>query len=428
MATTTGRHLPHLLVRRRKALVKTGGLAALLAVIGPGVLAGLSDDDPAGIATYSVLGADYGYQMIWVLTISTAALIVFHLIAARMGVVTGKGLLTILHERYGRRATLTVTPALIAANFGTLCAEFAGVAAAMDLLAGVGKAVSVPLAALAIASLVLRGSFRYVEHVLLLLATVFVTYIAAGILAGPDWGAALQGAVVPRMPLTSDAMLIAVATVGTTLAPWGLVFIQSYAANKRIAVRDLRYENIDVIIGAVMTGVIGFFVVVACAATLHAAGVSIDTARDAAAALAPVAGESAALLFGIGMLGAALLGAAIVPLSSAYSVAEATGEPADVNDSFSQAREFYLAFIMMIAGASLVVLIPGAPLITILVLSQALNAVLLLPILPFLWHAAAQKEVMGEYAIGPAARIAAGSAMTLVLASVAALAYLTVFS
>ncbi len=428
MATTTGRHLPHLLVRRRKALVKTGGLAALLAVIGPGVLAGLSDDDPAGIATYSVLGAEYGYEMIWVLTVSTAALIVFHLIAARMGVVTGKGLLTILHERYGRRATLTVTPALIAANFGTLCAEFAGVAAALDLLAGVSKGVSVPASATLIALLVLRGSFRYVEHVLLILATVFVTYVAAGILSHPDWGAAFRGAVVPQMPLTRDAMLIAVATIGTTLAPWGLVFIQSYAANKRIALRDLRYENIDVITGAVLTGVIGFFVVVACAATLHVTGVSIESARDAAAALAPVAGESAALLFGIGMLGAALLGAAIVPLSSAYSVAEATGEPADVNDSFSQAREFYLAFLLMIVGASLVVLIPGAPLIKILVISQAINAVLLLPILPFLWHAAAQREVMGDYAIGRRQQLAAGAAMALVLASVAALGYLTILS
>lgn len=426
MATVTGRHLPHALVRRRKALLKTGGLAALLAVVGPGILAGLSDDDPAGITTYSVLGAKYGYSMIWVLTVSTAALIVFHLLAARVGVVTQKGLVGLLRESYGRRAVRIVASALLVANFGTLCAEFAGVAAGLDLVAGVSKFVSVPVAAIFIGLLVLRGSFKYVEHVLLGLSTVFVAYVAAGILAHPDWGEAISGAVVPSMPLTGEAILIAVATIGTTLAPWGLTFIQSYAVNKGLKPEDLHYEKIDVVTGALMTGVIGFFVVVACAATLHVSGVAIDTARDAAEALKPVAGQGAALLFGLGMLGAALLAAAIVPLATAYSIAEATGRPADINDRFAEAREFYIVFGGMIVASAAVVLIPGAPIIGILVLSQALNAVLLLPILPFMRRVAISSRVMGEHAIGRGTRIASALAMAMIFIAVAGLGVLTV--
>ncbi|MFT4048409.1 MAG: divalent metal cation transporter [Solirubrobacterales bacterium] len=424
MPTTVGRHPHHSLVRRRRALLRTGGVAALLAVVGPGVLAGLSDDDPAGITTYSVLGAKYGYSMIWVLTLSTLALIAFHMLSARIGVVTRKGLVSLLREQYGVRAARTVVTALVIANLGTLCAEFAGVAAGMDLIGGVSKYVSVPLVALIVSLLVLRGSFKYVEHVLLLISAVFVAYVAAGILSHPDWGAAARGAIVPSLPLTREAVLITVATIGTTLAPWGLAFIQSYAVNKGLRPRDLKFENIDVVTGAVMTGVIGFFVVVACAATLHVSGTEIVDARDAAEALRPVAGTAAATLFGVGILGAAILAAAIVPLSTAYSVSEARGRPADLDDSFGQAKGFYLAFIASMLVGVTVVLIPGVPLIDILVLTQALNAVLLLPILPFIHRVSRRRDVMGEYAIGRWGAIATGSALLLIFASVAALAVL----
>jgi len=254
---------------------------ALLAVVGPGMLAGLSDDDPAGITTYSILGADYGYRLLWVLAVSTAALIVFHELGARMGIVTGKGLLALVRERYGRRGAGVGLSALAVANLGTLCAEFAGVAAGMELLAGVSRYVSVPVAAVAVSLLVLRGSFHRVEHVLLALSAVFVGYIISGILARPDWGAAAKGLVVPSIPLTRDAVLVAVATLGTTLAPWGLAFIQSYAVDKRLTAADLRYERVDVIVGALLTGIIGFFIVVACAATLNVRGIEIGDARDA---------------------------------------------------------------------------------------------------------------------------------------------------
>jgi NRAMP (natural resistance-associated macrophage protein)-like metal ion transporter len=421
-----GRHTHWRLARHRRLLLRTGSLAALLAVVGPGVLAGLSDDDPAGIATYSILGARYGYQLLWVLALSTAALIVFHEVGVRLGIVTGKGLLTLVRERFGRPAALLVVAALVVANTGTLCAEFAGVAAGMDLLGGMSRYLSVPLAALGVSALVLREDFRRVEHLLLALSSVFVAYIVAGVLAHPDWGAAARGLVVPGIPLNRDALLVAVATVGTTLAPWGLAFIQSYAVDKRLRVEDLRYERIDVIVGAVLTGVIGFFVVVACAATLHADGVDVNDAGDAARALEPLAGEAASTLFGLGFLGAALLAAAIVPLSTAYSISETLGRRDDIDDSFAEARTFYLSFAAVVALAAGLVLIPGVPLIKVLFLSQALNAVLLLVLLPFIRSLAADRELMGEHALGRFDRATTAIALAVVAASVLALGVLAV--
>jgi NRAMP (natural resistance-associated macrophage protein)-like metal ion transporter len=421
-----GRHTHWRVAQQRHRLLRAGGLAALLAVVGPGILAGLSDDDPAGITTYSILGARYGYELLWVLAISTAALIVFHEVGVRLGIVTGKGLLTLVRERFGGRAAALVATALVIANTGTLCAEFAGVAAAMDLLNGTSRYVSVPLAAIGVSILVLRENFHRVEHLLLALSSVFVAYVVAGILAHPDWGEAARGLVVPSIPLERDALLVAVATVGTTLAPWGLAFIQSYAVDKRLRVADLRYERADVIVGALLTGVIGFFVVIACAATLHAQGIDVDDASDAARALEPVAGSAAATLFGLGFLGAALLAAAIVPLSTAYSISEALGRRADLDRSFREERTFYLSFAVVTAVAAGIVLIPGAPLIELLFLTQALNAVLLLVLLPFIRSLAMDRELMGENALGRFDRVSTALALAVVAISVLALGILAI--
>lgn len=422
---TPGRHTHWRLAKRRRALLRGGGAAALMAVVGPGLLAGLSDDDPAGITTYSILGAKYGYELLWVLALSTLALIVFHELGVRLGIVTRKGLLALVREHHGRRAAGVVVTALVVANTGTLCAEFAGVAAAMQLLGGVSRYVAVPLAALGVSILVLRENFRHVEHFLLALSSVFVTYVVAGLLAHPDWGEAAKGLAVPDMPLTRDAVLVAVATMGTTLAPWGLAFIQSYAVDKRLRIEDLRFERIDVVVGAVLTGVIGLFVVLACAATLHPAGIEIEDARDAARALEPLAGGAASTLFGLGFLGAALLAAAIVPLSTAYSISETLGRRADLDDSFAEARAFYISFAAVVAVAAAIVLIPSAPLIELLFLTQALNAVLLLVILPFVRSLAANASLMGEHALGRRGRWVTGITFVVIAVSVAALGVLT---
>jgi Mn2+/Fe2+ NRAMP family transporter len=296
----------------------------------------------------------------------------------------------------------------------------------MELLSGMSRYISVPLAAAGVSALVLRESFRHVEHFLLALSSVFVAYIVSGILAHPDWGQAAKGLVVPGLPLNREALLVAVATLGTTLAPWGLAFIQSYAVDKKLHVKDLRYERIDVIVGALLTGVIGFFVVIACAATLHVQGVDINDASDAARALEPLAGDTAATLFGLGFLGAALLAAAIVPLSTAYSISETLGRKADIDDSFEEARPFYLSFGLVVALAAVLVLIPGAPLIPILFLSQALNAVLLLVLLPFMRSLAADRGLMGSHAMGRADRLATGVALAVIAISVLALGVLAI--
>ncbi|MEY2441252.1 MAG: hypothetical protein QOJ46_678 [bacterium] len=422
---------PHLVLRhphRELASLRgrRAGVLALVAVLGPGLLAGLSDDDPAGITTYSILGADYGYRLLWVLALSTVALIVFHELAVRTGVVTGKGLMRLVSERYGRRATHGALAALLIANVGTICAEFAGVAAGMQVLGGTSRYVSVPLAAAAVSVLVLRGSFRRVEHVLLALSAIFVAYVVSGLMAHPDWGATAHGLLVPGMPLTRTAVLAVVATVGTTLAPWGLAFIQSYAVDKRLKIEDLRYERVDVISGAVLTGIIGVFVVVACAATLHVHGQHIHDAADAAVALQPLAGSAAQTLFGVGLVGAGLLAAALVPLSTAYSVAEAFDKPCDLNDAFRVAPLFYGAYGASVVVAVTLVLIPGAPLVPILFLTQALNAVLLLAILPFLRALARDPAVMGEHRLGRADSIATAVVIVLVAGCVIALLALSV--
>lgn len=370
-----------------------------MAVLGPGLLAGLSDDDPAGITTYSILGADHGYRLLWVLVLSTVALMVFHELAARTGVVTGKGLILLVRESYGGRAAAFAVASLLVANVGTLCAELAGVAIGADLLTGAGREASVGLAVVVICALVLASSFHRIEHILLALSLVFVAYVAAGILADPDWGAAARGLVEPRMPASRDAVLIAVATLGTTLAPWGLAFMQSYAVDKHLHVSELRYERVDVITGAALTGVIGFFVVIACAATLHPAGVEISDGADAAQGLEPLAGSSAATLFGLGILGAAMLAAAVVPLSTAYSVCEAAGHPAGLDQRPSEAPLFYGSFLGAMAVAAGIVLVPAVPLVPVLYLTQVLNAVLLLAILPFMVRLGRDERVMGDLRI-----------------------------
>jgi NRAMP (natural resistance-associated macrophage protein)-like metal ion transporter len=371
-------------------------IAALLGVMGPGIIAGLSDDDPAGITTYSQLGAQYGYRLLWTLLISTIALIVFQDLGARIGVVTRQGMIGLVRQKYGARSGMLSATVLILANIGTMTAEFAGIAAAGQLF-GLSKYVSVPLAALLVTVLVLRGSFAKIEKVFFLLSAVFLAYLIAGYLSHPNWSAAFKGLVVPTMPLTHDAIYIATATLGTTLAPWGLAFIQSYAVDKRLTREDLKLLQVDVWTGSLLTGIIGFFVIITCAATLNKQGLTVDDASKAAKALEPLAGTLAKDLFAIGLVGAALLAASILPLSTAYSVSDLTGRPAALNDKFKDAPLFYSTFGFITFISAALILIPGAPLIKILIATQILNAVLLLPLLVYMFGIARDVKLMGEY-------------------------------
>ena len=379
-------------------------IALFVAVLGPGLIAGLSDDDPAGITTYAVMGADHGYALLWVLVIATGMLVLYHLLGVRIGVATGQGMIGLVRERYGVRIGGAILACLLVANLGTLAAEYAGIAAALGLV-GVPRAISAPAAAIIISTLVVRSSFHLVERVLLALGALLAAYVLSGLLAGPDYGATLHGLMVPGTSGHEGALITAVAVVGTTIAPWGLSFIQSYAVDKRIKEDELRAEDVDIVSGAVLTGVIGLFVIVACAATLHATGHSIEDAADAAIALEPLAGGLASTLFGVGLLAAGTLAAAVVALSSGYSMAEAMGTEARVDEGLREAPLFYGTFLVMTALAALLVALPFVPLLPILFLSQVLNAILLVPILVALARIGGDTRLMGVLAVGSTQRV-----------------------
>lgn len=397
-------------------------LTAFLAVLGPGLLAGLSDDDPAGITTYSVLGADFGYRLLWIIPASTILLVQFHLMAVRIGAATGQGFVGIIRQKWGRGAGYFAVVGLLFANFGTICAEYAGVSAAGSLI-GVPPWISAPAAGILISLVVVLGSFHRVERVLLVISSTLALYIVDGLLAKPDWGAVLSNSLIPRMPQNAAGWIAIAAALGTTLAPWGLAFIQSYAVDKKITLKDLKLERVDVVIGSLLTGIIGLAIAVACAATLNKAGIHIKDAGDAAIALKPLAGSFATVLFGAGLLGASLLAAAIVPIATSYSIAEGVGEPASLDLDSHHFAWFYAAFVGLTVAAVSVVSLPGLPLIPLIYASQVVNAVLLPLHAIALQVLAGNAALMGEARSGRWSRLAGWVSIVLITACVGALAW-----
>ena len=396
--------------------------AAFLAVLGPGLLAGMSDDDPAGITTYSMLGADHGYQLLWIIPASTILLVQFHLMAVRIGAASGKGFVGVIREHWGRSWGYFAVLGLLFANFGTICAEYAGISAAGSLV-GIPSWVSAPVSAVLISLVVVLGSFYRIERVLLFISSTLALYIVDGILAKPDWALVWNNSVVPHMPTTPLGWIAIAATLGTTLAPWGLAFIQSYAVDKKITIANLRWERVDVIIGSLLTGIIGMAIAVACAATLNRAGVHIKDASDVAAALRPLAGSFATLLFGVGLLGASLLAAAIVPLATAYSIAEGIGSPASLDLDSHHFQYFYAAFVGLTVAAASVVSVPGLPLIPLIYSSQVVNTVMLPLHVIALQLLARDPSIMGEARSTMASQVAAWVSIALIVACVGALAW-----
>ena len=391
-------------------------------MLGPGLLAGLSDDDPAGITTYSVLGADFGYRLLWIIPASTILLIQFHLMAVRIGAATGKGFVGIIRERWGRQAGYAAVLGLLLANFGTICAEYAGISAAGGLI-GVPSWISAPIAGILIALVVVLGSFHRVERVLLVVSSTLALYIVDGFLAAPDWSEVVNNSLIPRMPETPAGWVALAAALGTTLAPWGLAFIQSYAVDKKITLDKLRLARVDVLIGSVLTGVIGLAIAVACAATLHKAGVHITDAGDAALALEPLAGRFATVLFGAGLLGASLLAAAVVPIATAYSIAEGFGEPASLDLDSHHFQWFYAAFIGLTVVAVGIVSLPNLPLIPLIYSSQVVNAVLLPLHVIALQVLSSDAGLMGDARTPAWARAGGWISIVLIIACIGALGW-----
>lgn len=397
-----------------------GAFTAFLAVLGPGLLAGLSDDDPAGITTYSILGADYGYRLLWIIPFSTLLLIQFHLMAVRIGAASGKGFVAVIRDHWGKHWAYAAVIGLLFANFGTICAEYAGISAATSLV-GVPAWLSAPVAAVLISLVVVLGSFHRIERVLLVISSTLALYMIDGILASPDWSSVWQNSIVPHMPVDNLGWVAIAATLGTTLAPWGLAFIQSYAVDKKITVANLQWERVDVIFGSLLTGLIGLAIAVACAATLHRSGIHINDAADVALALRPLAGSFATILFGAGLLGASLLAAAIVPIATAYSIAEGIGQPASLDLDSKHFHYFYAAFVGLSIAAASVVSLPGLPLIPLIYFSQVVNAVLLPLHVVALQLLASNSSLMGNARSGSASRLAGWASISLICACLVAL-------
>jgi NRAMP (natural resistance-associated macrophage protein)-like metal ion transporter len=367
-----------------------------LGVIGPGIITANVDNDAGGITTYTLAGAQFGTRMLWTLIPITIALIVVQEMAARMGAVTGKGLADLIRESFGVKLTFYLMLALLAANYGNTVSEFAGVAASMELF-GVPKWISVPVAAIAIWLLVVRGTYRLVERIFLVACVFYFVYPVSAFLAHPDWKAVLHDTVVPaRVSFDSAYVGMLVALVGTTIAPWMQFYLQSSVVEKGIRRDRYWMTRWDVIVGCITTDVVAFFIIVACAATLFVHGVPVQSASDAARSLEPLAGRYASALFAFGLLNASLFSAAILPLSTVYYVCEAFGWEGGVDKKFEEARAFYSIYTAMLVLGAAVVLWPGFPLIRVMFLSQLANGVALPLVLVFMLLLVNREELMGD--------------------------------
>jgi NRAMP (natural resistance-associated macrophage protein)-like metal ion transporter len=374
---------------------------AFLAVLGPGLVSGFADNDAGGITTYSVVGAQFGYALLWVVLASMIALFVTQEVGARLGLATGRGLLDLVREGFGIRWAALAIGTMLLANLGTTLAEFAGIGAALSLF-GVPVAVSVVVSVLVVGVLLSRAGFLRVQVVFLLVgAGVSVAYVVSAILAKPDWGKSATHLVIPHGQLTSAYLLAVVGTVGTTITPWGQAFIQSYCADKRLGREHLRASRFDVGLGAFLTNSIAAFIMIAAAATLWAHGErSIPDATAAAKALGPLAGHAAETVFALGLLGAAFLGLGVVPLTSSYATTEALGLERGLDLRPRQAPAFYGLLAFFLGAAAVLVLIPGLPLIHVMFLAQVVNGLLLPIILVFVMLLSRRRKLLGDLTNG----------------------------
>jgi Mn2+/Fe2+ NRAMP family transporter len=372
------------------------GVLAFLGVMGPGLIAGLAGNDAGGIATYSVLGAETGFSLLWILPISTLMLVVVMEMAARMGAVSGQGLGDLIRDDFGVRWTLFAMVVLLIANGANIVAEFAGAAAALEIF-GIPRFATVPVVAAGIWALVVFASYRVVERVFLTVVVVFGAYVVSAFAAGPDWGQVGSSLITPSIPFEPHALLLMVATVGTTVTPYMFFYLQSSVADKGLGPEELGFERADAILGAVVSAVMAIVIVVVTAVTIFPSGVTITSAEQAARALEPVAGGLASGLFAFGLFGASVLAATVMPLTTAYAVCESFGWESGVSRKFSEAPAFMGLYTALIVIGAIVVLIPGLPLIGVILVSQNLNGILLPIILIFMLRLVNNPRIMGKH-------------------------------
>ncbi len=396
-------------------------MLAFLAVLGPGFITANVDNDPGGILTYSQAGAKFGYVLLWTLIPTTIALVVVQEMAARMGAVTGKGLADLIREEFGFRATFFTMFVLGLANVGNIAAEFAGVASGLGIFHA-SKYLTVPAAALIVWAVVMWASYKPVERLLLLFSLIYFCYPVSAMMAHPDWKAAVVQTFIPSVHLkSSEYLVLVVGLVGTTITPWMQFYLQASIVEKGITVRQYRLSRWDVIIGCLVTDIVAFFIVVACAATLHVSGIhDISDAAEAAVALKPLAGQFASLLFAVGLVNAALLSAAILPLATTYNICEGLGFESGLDKRFSEAPVFYSVYTGLIVLGAAIVLIPSMPLIKLMLLSQVANGILLPFVLYYMLKLVNRSDLMGEHKNSPTANaIAITTSVVMVILTVA---------
>lgn len=365
-----------------------------LAVLGPGIITAAADNDAGGITTFSVAGASYRYDLLWVLVLTTFLLAVVQEMCARMGVVTQKGLAELIRENFGVRWTMFALGVLLIANLATTVSEFAGLAASLQIF-GISKYITLPIAAVLIWALVVKGSFKVVERVFLFFTVIYVTYIISGIMARPDWSEVLRATVSPSIRLDSGYLFLTIAIIGTMVTPWMQFLLQASIVDKGTRIENYGYQKLDVHIGSFLTNLVAYFIVVAAAAALYPS--HIEDAADAALALKYVAGNYATILFAIGLFNASLLGAAVLPLSTAYTYCEAFGWEIGISRKFREAPMFYGIYTLGIVFGASVVLAPGLNLVGAMVRAQVIQGILLPVILVFMLRLINRKDVMGDY-------------------------------
>lgn len=375
----------------------------VLAAMGPGIVTAMAGNDAGGISTYSTVGAKFGYMTLWIIPIMCVLLIVVQTTATRMGAVTGKGFSALIRESFGIRLTALAMMALLIGNVATTFSEFAGVASGMEMF-GVPRWISVPVAAAAVWGLIVGGSYKRVQNIFLMLSCVFATYIVAAFLAQPDWSETLQHTLVPAASSDLSFLSLTVAMVGTTIAPWMMFFAQSNVVEKGVRVRDLPYQRIDAVTGAVVGCIVAWFIIVTTGTVLFPQGIEVESAEAAAAALEPFAGEYAKALFAIGLVAASLLAACLLPLTTAFVICEAFGWEAGVSFTWKEAPLFKGIFTFVIFVSAVVILIPSLDLMGIMLTAQFVNGVILPVLLVFMAIICTDKHVMGKYTVGKVTR------------------------
>jgi len=371
-------------------------IVILLSIIGPGIITANVDNDAGGIATYSIAGAHFGYSLLWSLIPITIALIVVQEMSARMGAITGKGLAELIRENYGVKITFWLMVFLFLTDLGNTAAEFAGWAASNELF-GINKYISVPVGATLVWLLVVKGTYRIVEKIFLVICAVYFVYIPAAFLAKPDWSRVALETIRPSFQFNTAYIVTIIGVVGTTIAPWMQFYLQSSVVEKGVRKEQYWASRIDVIVGCFLTDLVALFIIVACGATLFPAGIRIESAKDAAISLAPIAGKYASILFAVGLANASLFSASILPLATAYYICEGMGWESGVSKSFKEAPQFLWLYTILIAIGALIVLIPNAPLISIMWISQVINGMMLPFVLIFMLFLINKTELMGEY-------------------------------